>query len=339
MRLSRTSRSALMGLLAAVACTGLSVLALAAAGLVWSYWPAAAPTAAAPGPEATGSPTQTPGHVEIPGVCSGSSPTNILVLGIDNRQHDYEAAVRADTISVVSVRFDNRSAAVLGIPRDLYVALPDMADVTEGRINTAYAYGEARDMPGGGPGLSAQTVTLNFGIRLDRYVVIDFDAFVRAVDAIGGIDIDVPEPIYDAHFPADDGVSEMVLEIPAGRQHMDGAMALRYARTRHQDNDFERIRRQQAVMLAIREKMLSASILPRLPELIQATYGSVRTDLSLPEIAALACIGQQIDRGAIRTYVIDGQYVMPWVTDAGAAVVIPDREALGPVVREFNGEA
>jgi len=118
---------------------------------------------------------------------------------------------------------------------------------------------------------------------------------------------------------------------------MDGRTALRYARTRHQDSDYYRIKRQQLVLLAVRDKMFSPQVIPQIPSLI-ATLGQLaRTDLSATEIASLACIGAQIDRSAINAQTIDTTMVIPWITPGGAQVSVPNRDAIGPVVDTFLG--
>jgi anionic cell wall polymer biosynthesis LytR-Cps2A-Psr (LCP) family protein len=179
---------------------------------------------------------------------------------------------------------------------------------------------------------------LNFGTRVDRYVMVNFSAFVGFVDALGGIDLDIPKAIYDPQFPADDGsTGTVVFELPAGPQHLDGRIALRYARTRHQDDDYNRVKRQQLVLLAIRDKLLSPSVIPQIPALIQAMNGLVRTDLSPEEIGALACVGPLIDRSAITTHSIDGTMIIPWTTPTGGRVSIPNREKIAPVVDAFLG--
>lgn len=290
--------------------------------------PAGTPLPASPLPAPTGEPS-----------CGAPPRMNVLLLGVDARHADYDRPMRTDAITVAGIDFAGRRASLLSIPRDLWVAIPNLAEhgVTEGRINTAYFNGEKYNLVGGGPRQARDTVTLNFGIRLDRHVVVHFRAFEAGVDAIGGIEVDVPAAVHDDFFPTDDG-GTTVIDIPAGRQHMDGRTALIYARTRHQDNDFERMRRQQIVMLAIRDKLISPEILPRLPDLWAAVSGSVRTDLSPADIAALACVGAAIEQDDISRYVIDGQYVQSWVTQGGAQVVIPNREKIAPIVREFNGE-
>ena len=346
-RLSRSALSILVGIALGIICIGLigsGLLALAggrALGLL--------PTPAATSPVLFGPTTVAMGEAPIPGPtvtpfqaaadCSRQDRINILILGIDGRESNYDEAARTDTLMVAGINYGDRTASLLSFPRDLYVALPGLEPyaITEGRINTAYVYGEAFDLPGGGPGLVQDTVTVNFGIRLHRHVVLSFQAFVDTVNALGGIDLDVPEAIYDDEFPADVGDGTILFELPAGQQHLDGITALRYARTRHQDNDFNRIKRQQQVLLAIRDKALGPDLLPRLPALVEALYGSVRTDLSLTEMASLLCIGQKIGREAIRTYALDSNYVRAWVTEEGAQVIIPDREAIAPIVEEFNG--
>lgn len=141
--------------------------------------------------------------------------------------------------------------------------------VTEARINQGYYYGELFDLPGGGPRTAMDTVSRNFGIPLQGFVLVDFQGFVEVVDALGGIEINVPEAIYDPAFPTDD-YGTIVLDVPPGPQHMDGIAALRYARTRHQDSDTKRIQRQQLVLIAIREAALQWDVVTRVPELWQA---------------------------------------------------------------------
>jgi anionic cell wall polymer biosynthesis LytR-Cps2A-Psr (LCP) family protein len=118
---------------------------------------------------------------------------------------------------------------------------------------------------------------------------------------------------------------------------MDGKTALRYARTRHQDDDYHRIQRQQLVLLAIRGKLLSPEVIPQIPALLQALSNLAQTDLAPEEIAALACVGPQIDRSAITSLAIDGTMVIPWTTPSGGRVSIPDREAIAPLVEQFLG--
>lgn len=275
-----------------------------------------------------------------PNACAGPENITIALLGVDDRESGYERATRTDAISLVNIRFNDKSAAMFSIPRDLYVALPNLDEVgiEADRINTAYLYGEVYGVEGGGPAELKDTLELNFGIRVDRYVLINFGAFEAAVDALGGIDLEVPKAIYDASFPADDGSGgTLVFELAAGWQHLDGRTALRYARTRHQDDDYHRVQRQQQVLLAMRDKLLSPAVIPQLPEFITRFSGLIRTDLAPQEMAMLACLGPQIDRTAIEAYAIDGTMIIPWTTPGGGRVSIPNRDVIAPLVQQFLG--
>ena len=175
----------------------------------------------------------------------------------------------------------------------------------------------------------------NFGLRIDRYVVIHFGAFEAAVDAIGGIEVEVPRAIYDTAYPAPGG-GTMAVDIPAGWVHLDGAAALIYARTRHQDSDFARMRRQQDILLAIRDKLFSAEVLPYLPGLAQVSLDLARTDLMLEEVGLLGCAGVGIGPEGITRLTIDGSLTTPYTTREGAAVLKPVMEKILPLLDLFN---
>jgi LCP family protein required for cell wall assembly len=299
-----------------------------------------------PLPQPTARPRPSPGATQppptpvplptIPSECGGPEIMTIALLGLDTREGDYGRASRTDAITLVRLDFRQPSAAMLTLPRDLYVALPnlDAQGVYEGRINTAYLYGEVYDVPGGGVAEFKQTIELNFGIRVDRYVMVHFPAFIAAVDALGGIEVDVPRPIYDPQFP--DGLGNTtVFEVPAGRQLMDGQTALRYVRTRHQDDDYQRGRRQQDVLLALRDRLTRPEVIPQLPALVEALINAGQTDLSPAELISLVCLGPKIERDSIRSLAVDGTMVLDWYTAGGARVSIPNRDLIAPLVTEF----
>jgi LCP family protein required for cell wall assembly len=285
-------------------------------------------------------PEPTPLPTDAAAACGGPQHLTIALLGVDDREGNYSKPTRTDAISLVNVRFTDKTAALMSIPRDLYVAQPNLehAGITQDRINTAWLHGEVYGVEGGGPAELKNTVELNFGIRVHRYVLVNFGAFIQFVDALGGIDMEVPEAIYDPRFPREDGSGTFILEVPAGVNHFDGLAALRYARTRHQDDDYHRVRRQQLLLLAIRDRLLSPDVIPQIPALIGALGGLVRTDLSAEELAALACLGPQIDRASIQTVPVTANNVIPWTTPTGAQVSIPNRDTLGPLVRTFLGQ-
>jgi len=258
----------------------------------------------------------------------------ILLMGTDTRDRAQEGASRSDVMMLVTLDPISQTAAMLSIPRDLYVPLPGF---DQQRINTAYFWGDYNDLPGGGPQLAMDTIEYNFGIPIDRFGVIDFNGFKAVIDSIGGVDIDVPHEIIDYEYPTEDYGIE-TLSIPAGRIHMDGTLALKYVRTRHQDSDFGRLQRQQQVIMAVRDKALSIGQIGKVPEVLNVVGDALRTDLTLPEILALAKKWTQIPRENIHAYRIDETMVTPWVTPQGGQVLLPDREKIAGVVAEFLGQ-
>jgi polyisoprenyl-teichoic acid--peptidoglycan teichoic acid transferase len=272
----------------------------------------------------------------FPTSCDGPGRMNILLIGIDGFSNNYGRSARADTLIVLGVNFADKSARMLSVPRDLWVALPGLAQVPEGRINTAYHYGELYQAAGGGPGELAAVFANTFGLRIDRYVVVSFSAFEQGIDAIGGIDLNIPEPIHDSHYPLRDGSGTIAVDFPAGAVHLDGSNALIYARIRHDSSDFRRMRRQQQVLFAVRNRLLSAETVTHLPALAQVLYGAARTNLSLEDLALLGCLGVQINQEAIQTWVIDSSMTADTRLADGAQVLTPKLETILPVLELFN---
>ena len=259
----------------------------------------------------------------------------ILLMGVDTRGQSVNDPARSDVIMLATIDPATNSAALLSVPRDLFVPLPNLN--AQDRINTAYFWGELNHYPGGGPAYAMATLSWNLGVPIQKYGVIDFNGFKAVVDAIGGIDIDVPVTIDDYAYPTEDyGVEHLV--IPAGRTHMDGSLALKYVRTRHQDSDFGRLERQQQVILAIRDKALSIGSLNKVPEVLNALGDSLQTDLTLPEILTLAKKWGSIPKQNIHTYHIDQMMATSYVTPEGADVLLPNRQAIGAIIAQFLGQ-
>lgn len=225
---------------------------------------------------------------------------------------------------------------MLSVPRDLWVQLPDLAQVPGGRINTAYHYGELYQAPGGGPGELSAVFANTFGLRVDRYVVVSFSAFEQGIDAIGGIDLNIPELIHDGNYPLRDGSGTIAIDIPAGQVHLDGSHALIFARIRHDSSDFRRMRRQQQVLFAVRNRLLSPETIPHLPALAQVLVSAARTNLSLEDLALLGCLGPRIGQDAIQTWVIDSSMAQDTRLADGAQVLLPNMDAIVPVLEQFN---
>ena len=240
---------------------------------------------------------------------------------------------KGDTIILATVNPADSYVGLLSIPRDLWVRLPDGSD---NRINTAHFFAEA-NVRGSGPLAAVQTVSSNFGLTLQRYARIDFGGFVRIVDSVGGVTVDVEAPIVDYEYPTADYGTEEV-RFNAGAQHMNGAQALQYARIRHGSSDFARAQRQQALIAAFAGRILEPGAWPRLPLLLAAIRSSVETNLTPVEIVralpTLLGVGPQgIDRR-----VIDSNMVQAYTTASGASVQLPVWSKIDPVLFEMFGE-
>lgn len=257
---------------------------------------------------------------------SGTERVTILLLGIDQRC-DESGPTHTDSMMLVTVDPMGLSAGVLSLPRDMWVEIPGFE---VDRINQAHYYGEAYEYPGGGPALAVETVEAFLGVRIDYYAAVNFDAFIEVVNEIGGIDVSVTEDIVDESYP-DRCYGYDPFEIEAGDHHLGGEMALKYARTRATlGGDVDRAERQQQVVLAVREKVLSLNMIPQLlaksPAIWQTLQNNVRTDMTLEEAVQLALLVQDIPRESIETAVIDYDYVEPSTTPDGRQVLVPNRD-------------
>jgi len=242
---------------------------------------------------------------------NGSDRVTVLVMGIDQREGEIETAYRTDSMMLLTMDPVGKAAGILSIPRDLYVEIPGFAD--RDKITTANFKGDAYRLPGGGPQLAVDTVELNLGIRVDYYVRINFTAFEAFVDQIGGIDVDNPYEINDPEYP-DCCFGYDPFYLPAGAQHLDGATALKFARTRHAvGDDYGRAQRQQVVVMAVRDKLTSADNLPTLfakaPQLLATMQGSYVTNMSPEQMVSLALTARDIPRQSITSTVIDQEYI------------------------------
>lgn len=264
----------------------------------------------------------------LPQKWSGRERINMLLLGIDQRC-DEEGPTRTDTMMVLTIDPVGLSAAVLSLPRDLWVNIPSFG---VDKINQANFLGELYDYPGGGPALAVETVEATLGVKIDYYTTVNFDAFVQLVDEIGGISITVPEAIEDDTYP-DNCYGYDPFYIKAGQHQLDGQTALKYARTRATfGGDVDRAARQQQVMLAVQDKIFSLNMAPQLltkaPELWRIFQDNVETNLSLNEAIQLAMLAQDIPRENIRTEVLNYEYVYNEVTPDGQAVLVPVRDKI-----------
>lgn len=222
--------------------------------------------------------------------------TNILLLGVGDPGHDGETL--ADTNMVVSIDTKNNKVAMISIPRDTRVYIPG-----EGyhKINNAHAIGEQKKPPQG-IDLAKKTVEETLDIPIHYYVRTNFGGLKQAVDAVGGIDIDVKEALNDPEYPCDKNPWKSCgFKLKAGPTHMDGNTALKYARCRKGNcgDDFGRALRQQEVLRAVQEKALSMQTLSdpkKLTGLIETAADNIKTDMSLTEMQRAYEISKKIEK-------------------------------------------
>ena len=252
---------------------------------------------------------------------TGASRVTILVMGLDYR--DWEAnqgPPRSDTMILLTIDPLSHTAGMLSIPRDLWVDIPGMG---YNKINTVIRWGELYTVPGGGPGLAIKTVENFLGVPINFYAVVDFFAFEKFIDEIGGIDVNIPEEISVDPI----GPHNTVILKP-GLQHLDGAVALAYARNRYTAlDDYDRSKRQHQVILAIRDRILSADMLPQLvykaPALYQELISGVHTNLSMLQAIQLAWLAQSIPAGNIKSAVLGPQQLIDATSPDGLAIYKP----------------
>ena len=249
---------------------------------------------------------------------------SVLVLGSDARPDELAQGIvgRTDTLMLLVADRADPLVATLSIPRDLWVTIA--GGYGQERINAAYEFG--------GPASAKQTVASVIGQPVDHYLLIHLAGVRDVIDAVGGIDIDVPTAIHDDAYPTDDyGV--ITIDIPAGRQHMDGTTALQYARSRHQDSDFARAARQQQVLAAVRGALLNPLNWWRLPAVAVVGAQSVTTDVSPLDAVAIAAAMIRYG-GPPASMVIDTQLAQE-VTGSDGAYLLQATPQLKPAVASF----
>jgi polyisoprenyl-teichoic acid--peptidoglycan teichoic acid transferase len=265
----------------------------------------------------------------------------ILLVGSDARRDSYVVGL-ADSMRIVRVDFVDASIQVLAFPRDLYVEIPGIEahnGITHGKLNQAFLYGNPGykyyDGPGQGPGLLADTLEHNFGAHVDHYVAVNLQTFVRVIDTLDGIDINLPYEV-DGRVKRSKDSSRY---FAAGKQHLDGHRTMLLARMRPQ-GDFRRAEVQNLILEAIARKALSASVILKLPALIEEFRESVQTDLGPAEIGQLLCLRSRLETQEIRFLSFpDGLFESKRVQDAvlgNTSILDADFEVLEDFVHRFN---
>lgn len=263
---------------------------------------------------------------DLPPAWDGASRITVLIVGLDYR--DYlanEGPPRSDTMILLTIDPITKTAGMLSIPRDMWVNIPGFE---YGRINMAYFYGEGSKLPGGGPELARKTVEQFIGVPVQYYAQIDFNTFVQFIDLIGGVDIDNQENLR--LDPVGNGKDKIKLTC-CGMRHLNGEKALAYARFRKdKEGDIARSQRQQKLILAIRNKVLSPENFPVLLGKARQFYeefsAGIKTNMPFDTAVRLGVLAKDIPVESIKQGVIDYSMVALDNTTLGgeaAAVMKP----------------
>ena len=242
---------------------------------------------------------------------------NYLVMGTDHRSAN--DAWRTDSIMVVGVDRELRRAAVLSIPRDLYLEVPNYGYA---RINQVDYIGEKiLRTEGGGPALMSEVLSRTLGISTQHWVRVEMTGFRDVVNAVGGVTIRLDCPFYEPIFNLTTNSWEY-FTLPAGEVYLDGDAAYWYVRLRLRESDIGRSERQRQFLWALREQAVATNLLPRLPQLWNAFQSTFSTDLSLIEMVNLVRFGVSLEPGNVRSGGITLRDLQSYVTERGAAVLI-----------------
>lgn len=296
-----------------------------------------APTEATPTPEATSlaSPSSAPGPLPRPHPGRFATPVSLLILGADGES---ETSDETDALMLLYLDAEAERAFLLSIPRDLYVGVPSHGQACAGSV---YGLGE-RDDATSGLVLARETISATLSLPVQHAALVRFDAFIALIDAIGGVDVEVPHPIEDLAFPDGRGGYDPLF-IPAGTRHFNGEAALRYARTRVVPAPgFDRAFRQQQLILAAHERVTRLNLLPDLvvqaPTLWAAIAGGLETDLSLSDVIDLALLATHLTADDITTAALDECCTVQHTTPTSERVLLPQPEGIETLMENLLGE-
>jgi LCP family protein required for cell wall assembly len=259
---------------------------------------------------------------------------NILFMGADYRKG--QGHWRTDSIIVVTVDPVKGSIRLLSIPRDLWVHIPGYGSE---RINTADFLGERLGVNDDRANLIRQTIEQNLGIPIHYYVRLNYSGFEKILNTLGGVTVQVDCPLQETFRDSRSPTGWSYFAIEPGIHHMDSWTALIYARLRKTTSDFDRSRRQQAIMKGIWQGALAADVIRDGPRLYTILKDSVETDLNLQNMLALGYVAVRIGPSSIRSHYIDRSAVRSWTTPGGASVLLPEQARVAEVVEDmFSAE-
>lgn len=269
------------------------------------------------------------------GILSGPR-INILLLGSDTDQK-FGGVYIAQTDIVVTIDPGTKTVGMLSIPRDFYIPVPGYG---LHKLDEAYGLG--------GVDLTRRTLLQDFGIPINYYAWVGLDGFIKVINEVGGVDVDVLHPIVDDNYPDDVGANAnnpyavKRLFLAPGPQHLDGPTALEYVRSRHADlvGDFGRSARQQQVLSALKTKLANPDIFGHLPNIAKDLQNSLKTDMQLPDVLKLMNFARSLDPNKIQKLTLGPPYsssgtAQAGTPDAGADVVFPNCEKILPAITQM----
>jgi len=258
---------------------------------------------------------------------------NILLLGSDTDQK-FNNTYLAQTDIVVTINPATRQVGMLSIPRDFWINVPG-----SGMHKLDEAFGL------GGVALSRLTITQDFGIHINYYAWVGLDGFVKVINTVNGVDVDVIHPITDDNYPDDVGnhttdiYKYRRLYIAPGPQHLSGTQALQYVRSRHADlvGDFGRSARQQQILSQLKNKLNNPGVIQQLPTLANDLAGVVKTDMNLNQVFDLMRFARNIDTSKIPRITLGPPYSSTGTAPGGQSVVLPHCDLIVPVIAKMFG--
>jgi len=257
-----------------------------------------------------------------------TQPFTVLLLGSDDDSKFVPDQLNTQSMILVRVDPSTKQATMLSIPRDLWVQIPNHG---VGKISWAYQF----DGPQGAVGV----VESNFKVHVDDYAWIGLNGLVKLIDKLGGVNLQVTNPVMDDYYPADlnsadDPYGYYRVAVLPGATHMNGVQALQYVRSRHGDvrGDFARSERQQQLLLAIRAEASHVNVAD-LPSLASAFNGEIKTSMGLDRIRAMLSLANEFSGPNVHRVVLVPPYTSEgWA--AGQSVVFPDWGQILPLVHQ-----
>ncbi len=269
---------------------------------------------------------------------NGIDRYTVLIMGIDRRPSEGGSLTfRSDTIMIASIDPLSNRAGVLSIPRTIHLALPENGELVS--VHTLLVRGELRQ-EGFGPELTRQVIQHNLGMYIDAYVLVDFNGFIGLVDSIGGVEITTTYPINDTTYP-DMNFGYDPFYLPIGTHLLDGYDALRFARTRHADNDYLRVERQLQVIRAIRDRLADPSVLQfvisEAPNIWAQFSNNVVSNLKPQDAVYVGLSLMNISEENLQFGSLNEQYSFFYGSTTGS-VRVPDREKLAELLVSVFGD-